>query len=81
MPPGTTTPSWFSRRNGEEARNVVSAQTPDPNHPVKGKPIAFMVVRRTFSRIQGNYVGSGQGSGKLVRLPDILEMRGEEVDG
>jgi hypothetical protein len=75
--------SWCTRRNGEQARNVILAQTPDPNHPVNGKPIAFVVVRRTVSLIQGNFIGSSQAmeSESLDRCLEILEIDGKQCRG
>jgi hypothetical protein len=80
VPPGTLTStdaSWCSRRNGEEAQNVVLADTAAPNHPVNGRPIVFVVLRQTFSRVQGNHFGSSQAMEAcgLVRLLDSISWR------
>jgi hypothetical protein len=56
------------------------AQTPDPNHPVNGKPIAFVVVSRTFWRVRRNFVGSSQAMEResLDRCLEIVEIDGKQ---
>jgi hypothetical protein len=55
------------------------AHAPDRNDLVNGKPMALVGVRRTFSRVQGNYVGSSQAreSESLVCLLNIPEIDGK----